>query len=224
MSEFAAELKSRGAGASATTSTGTAKSTATDQKAGTAASDKPDTVEAASGQTQTLTGRRRCQFALDFGSRCDSPCRAGVLGNPLHSFLVNQTLFTIDKRYQPLKALGRGSSGVVVSASDELFKRKVAVKKIHNVFEDLDRAKRCLREVRLLRIFGRHHHVVGLIDMCEPVSKDQFEDLYLVMEFMETDLYKTIYSANRLTDEHMQYFIYQVRVTHVVLGLISNSG
>lgn len=27
---------------------------------------------------------------------------------------------------------------------------------------------------------------------------------------METDLYKTIYSANRLTDEHMQYFIYQI--------------
>jgi serine/threonine protein kinase len=27
---------------------------------------------------------------------------------------------------------------------------------------------------------------------------------------METDLYKTIHSANKLGDEHIQYFIYQI--------------
>jgi len=135
----------------------------------------------------------------------------GCNGAPLHSFMVNTTLFTIDKRYQPVKALGRGSSGVVVSALDTDFdNRKVAVKKIPSAFEDLDRAKRCLREVKLLRHFGRHHHVVGLLDMIEPIDKTNFEDIYVVMEFMETDLYKTIYSANRLTDEHIQYFIYQI--------------
>lgn len=134
-----------------------------------------------------------------------------ISGTPLHSFMVNTTLFTIDRRYQPVKALGRGSSGVVVSALDADFdNRKVAVKKIPGAFEDLDRAKRCLREVKLLRHFGRHHHVVGLLDMIEPISKTDFEDIYVVMEFMETDLYKTIYSANRLTDEHMQYFVYQI--------------
>lgn len=133
-----------------------------------------------------------------------------ITGAPVHSFIVNTCIFTIDKRYTPIKALGRGSSGVVVSAHDTLTGRKVAVKKIPNVFDDLDRAKRCLREVRLVRHFGRHHHVVGLIDLIEPTSRDDFEDLYLVMEYMETDLYKTIYSANRLTDEHMQYFIYQI--------------
>jgi mitogen-activated protein kinase 1/3 len=46
--------------------------------------------------------------------------------------------------------------------------------------------------------------------MPEPVSKTDFEDIYLVMDYMETDLYKTIYSANRLTDEHLQYFTYQI--------------
>jgi serine/threonine protein kinase len=35
-------------------------------------------------------------------------------------------------------------------------------------------------------------------------------DRYVVLEYMETDLYKTIYSANRLTDDHIQYFIYQI--------------
>lgn len=134
----------------------------------------------------------------------------GCRGTPMHTFLVSQTLFTIDKRYMPLKVLGRGSSGLVISAQDQVLKKKMALKKIHNVFDDLDRAKRCLREVKLMRHFNRHHHVVGLSDMIEPVKEDDFEDVYLVMEYMETDLYKTIYSANTLTDEHIQYFIYQI--------------
>ncbi len=33
---------------------------------------------------------------------------------------------------------------------------------------------------------------------------------YMVLEFMETDLHKIIYSKNQLTDEHIQYFIYQL--------------
>jgi mitogen-activated protein kinase 1/3 len=37
-----------------------------------------------------------------------------------------------------------------------------------------------------------------------------FDDVYVVMEFMETDLYKIIYSKNELSDEHIQYFIYQI--------------
>ena len=33
---------------------------------------------------------------------------------------------------------------------------------------------------------------------------------YMVLDFMETDLHKIIYSRNELTDEHIQYFIYQM--------------
>jgi serine/threonine protein kinase len=72
----------------------------------------------------------------------------------------------------------------------------------------LDRAKRCLREVRLLRHFGRHHHVVGMIDMIEPTSKDDFEDLYLVMEYMETDLY--------VIDPHHSFDLSLIAVTHLL--------
>jgi hypothetical protein len=32
----------------------------------------------------------------------------------------------------------------------------------------------------------------------------------MVLDFMETDLHKIIYSRNELTDEHIQYFIYQM--------------
>ena len=37
-----------------------------------------------------------------------------------------------------------------------------------------------------------------------------FGHSYMVLEFMETDLHKIIYSKNQLTDEHIQYFIYQL--------------
>jgi hypothetical protein len=36
----------------------------------------------------------------------------------MHGCLIG--IFTIDKRYTPIKALGRGSSGVVVSAQDTI--------------------------------------------------------------------------------------------------------
>jgi len=32
----------------------------------------------------------------------------------------------------------------------------------------------------------------------------------MILDFMETDLHKIIYSKNQLTDEHIQYFIYQI--------------
>ena len=33
---------------------------------------------------------------------------------------------------------------------------------------------------------------------------------YMILDFMETDLHKIIYSKNELTDEHIQYFVYQI--------------
>ena len=32
----------------------------------------------------------------------------------------------------------------------------------------------------------------------------------MILDFMETDLHKIIYSKNELTDEHIQYFVYQI--------------
>lgn len=36
------------------------------------------------------------------------------------------------------------------------------------------------------------------------------KDVYLVCELMETDLHRVIYSRQRLTDEHAQYFLYHI--------------
>jgi serine/threonine protein kinase len=122
---------------------------------------------------------------------------------------VNSCNFIVDKTYSPLKPLGRGAYGVVCSALDETDGKKVAIKKISKAFEDLVDAKRILREVKMLRHF-KHDNIVGLKDLVGPPPGVAFEDIYIVLDFMETDLHKIIYSKNVLSDEHIQYFVYQL--------------
>ena len=84
----------------------------------------------------------------------------------------------------------------------------MAVKKIQNAFDDLIDAKRILREIRLLRHFN-HENIIRILDMYPP-SGVEFEDIYIVTDLMETDLHRVIYSKQQLTDEHAQYFVYQI--------------
>jgi len=125
-----------------------------------------------------------------------------------HSFYINSTRFTIDSKYNPHTPIGTGAYGVVCSAQDIMTETKVAIKKISNAFDDLVDAKRIIREIKILRHL-RHENVCGLYDLLDPPEKT-FEDIYIVLDFMETDLHKIIYSKNELSDDHIQYFIYQI--------------
>mmetsp|Transcript_33031 Transcript_33031/g.80268 ORF Transcript_33031/g.80268 Transcript_33031/m.80268 type:complete len:395 (+) Transcript_33031:166-1350(+) len=127
----------------------------------------------------------------------------------VHSFFVNSAQFVIDSKYNPQNPIGHGAYGVVCSAIDQTNDTKVAIKKIPKAFEDLIDAKRILREVKLLRHFN-HENVCGLYDLIDPPSRSNFEDVYMVLEYMETDLHKIIYSKNKLSDDHIQYFMYQI--------------
>ena len=77
--------------------------------------------------------------------------------------------------------------GVVCSAMDKVSGRKVAIKKVPKAFDDLVDAKRILREIKLLRHF-RHENIVGLRDLIGQVQGEEFEDIYIVLDFMETDV------------------------------------
>lgn len=131
-------------------------------------------------------------------------------GRKIHSFRVNGSKFLVDYNYSPVKQLGRGAYGVVCSAIDKNKNEKVAIKKCPKAFDDLIDAKRILREVKLLRHFD-HENIISLRDLIPPPNDSKsFEDIYIVLDFMETDLHKIIYSKNVLTDEHIQYFVYQI--------------
>jgi mitogen-activated protein kinase 1/3 len=51
------------------------------------------------------------------------------------------TNFVVDSHYEYIKLIGRGAYGVVVSANDTKNGMKIAIKKVHNAFEDLIDAK-----------------------------------------------------------------------------------
>jgi serine/threonine protein kinase len=126
-----------------------------------------------------------------------------------HSFVVSGTRFDVDKHYTLIKPIGHGAYGVVVSANNTKTNEKVAIKKIPRAFEDLIDAKRILREIKLLRHFD-HENVVQLKDLLEPVSVETYEDVYMILDLMETDLHRIIYSRQGLSDDHVQYFVYQI--------------
>jgi len=106
------------------------------------------------------------------------------------------------------KKVGSGAYGCVVSFKDSIAKRSVAVKKITNAYADVIDGKRILREVKLLRCFN-HDNIISILDMYPPESPDH-DDIYIVTDLMETDLHRVIYSKQPLSEEHAQYFIYQI--------------
>ena len=124
-------------------------------------------------------------------------------------FAVCGTVFEVDAKYAPIKPIGKGAYGVVCSAREVETNRKVAIKKIVNAFENVVDAKRTLREIKLLRHL-RHENVIEIIDCVKPEGRNEFEDVYLMYDLMDTDLYQIIRSSQSLTDEHCQYFVYQI--------------
>ena len=129
----------------------------------------------------------------------------------LTKFVVCGNLFEVKKKYVPIKPIGKGAYGIVCSAKDEKQNTKVAIKKITNAFENVVDAKRTLREIKLLRHL-RHENVVPITDcMLPPKEEDHsFNDVYVMYELMDTDLHQIIRSDQPLTDDHCQYFIYQL--------------
>ena len=128
-----------------------------------------------------------------------------------HSFQAGKHTFTVDRRFSMIRLVGSGAYGVVISASDTGGEKNVAIKMVPKAFADEIDAKRILREIKLLKHF-RHENVVSITDMMPPnVSYlEDFNDVYLVTDLMETDLHRIIYSKQKLSTDHVQYFIYQV--------------
>ena len=113
-------------------------------------------------------------------------------------------------RYTIQRQLGAGANGVVWSAKDNNNDGAlVAIKTIPNVFGHVEDAKRTLREIKLLRHFN-HKNITSIKDCILPKSYEDFEKVVLVEEYMETDMHQIIQSKQALSDEHYQYFLYQI--------------
>lgn len=114
--------------------------------------------------------------------------------------------FNVSDHYQILEVVGQGAYGMVCLAIHKPTQQKVAIKKIEP-FGRLMLCLRTLRELKLLKNFN-HENIISILALQRPASYEDFSEIYLIQELMETDLHKVI-RTQKLSDDHIQYFIYQ---------------
>uniref|UniRef100_A0A6N2K9B2 mitogen-activated protein kinase n=1 Tax=Salix viminalis TaxID=40686 RepID=A0A6N2K9B2_SALVM len=111
-------------------------------------------------------------------------------------------IFEVTAKYKPpIMPIGKGAYGIT--------SEHVAIKKIANAFDNKIDAKRTLREIKLLRHMD-HENVVAIRDIIPPSQRMSFNDVYIAYELMDTDLHQIIRSNQVLSEEHCQYFLYQI--------------
>lgn len=104
--------------------------------------------------------------------------------------------------------MGAGAYGAVIKALDKKTGENVAIKKLSKI-EDIIDGKRILRELRILRLF-RHENIISLHNILFHEDGSGFGEIYLVSNLMEIDLYAVIKNKQTLTDDHVQFIIYQI--------------
>jgi len=109
-------------------------------------------------------------------------------------------------KFEILQQLGKGAYGIVwkvkLKETGEIF----ALKKIFGAFQNATDAQRTFREIIFLQELSDHDNIITLL---ETIKADNNKDIYLVFEFMETDLHAVI-NANILQDIHKKYILYQL--------------
>ncbi|KAL2931347.1 Mitogen-activated protein kinase 7, partial [Bienertia sinuspersici] len=86
----------------------------------------------------------------------------------------------------------KGSYGVVCSCVNTETNKKVAIKKINNIFENQVNASRTLRELIILRSVC-HENVIALKDVMVTSTKSSFKEVYLP-----------------LSNDHCKFFLFQL--------------
>ena len=133
-----------------------------------------------------------------------------------HAYMVMDTRFEIEKKFEIIDPIGSGAYGVVVAARDTSLPASegegaesnlVAIKKIVKAFEHRVFSLRTYRELKIQRLLD-HENVLGIKRILKPKSREDFNEIYVVSELMETDLAQIVRSNQPLTDDHVQFFLY----------------
>ena len=110
------------------------------------------------------------------------------------------------KRYELLNKQGKGAYGVVFKAKDKKTNDIVALKKNLDAFQNATDSQRTYREIMLLQELNGHENIIRLLNV---IKAENDKDIYLVFEYMETDLH-TVIRANILEPIHKQFIMYQL--------------
>lgn len=135
----------------------------------------------------------------------------GKTSNLPRSNSLPKSNLAIAQNYSFRREVGVGAYGIVWAAKNRVSGEEVAIKKIGSRnFEQSMHAKRALRELKLLRHLNGNDNITFFIDCDTNWNGQAFTELYLVEGLMEADLHQIIKSGQSLTDQHYQYFTYQI--------------
>ncbi|KAI5561604.1 hypothetical protein BDE02_16G127900 [Populus trichocarpa] len=124
------------------------------------------------------------------------------------------------EKYEKLEKVGEGTYGKVYKAKDKLTGQLVALKKTRLQMDEEGVPPTALREVSLLQMLSQSLYVVRLLSV-EHIDANNSDDdsksnLYLVFEFLDTDLKKFIDSHRKgpnprpLSPSLIQSFLFQL--------------
>lgn len=114
-------------------------------------------------------------------------------------------------KYEIIKQIGVGSYGSVVQAKDKKSGKKFAIKRISQVFDDLIDGKRILREIALLRRM-EHINIVNVIEIIEPDDMETYNEIFVVLEYAQSDLKKLFKSPLHQEMKHINTLCYGILV------------
>ncbi|XP_072954809.1 cyclin-dependent kinase B1-1 [Typha angustifolia] len=119
------------------------------------------------------------------------------------------------EKYEKLEKVGEGTYGKVYKAQDKATGQLVALKKTRLEMDEEGIPPTALREISLLQLLSQSIYVVRLLSV-EHVEKNGKPVLYLVFEYVDTDLKKFVDSHRRgpnprpLSPQVIQSFLYQL--------------
>eukprot|EP00620_Florenciella_sp_RCC1587_P013330 CAMPEP_0182555856 /NCGR_PEP_ID=MMETSP1324-20130603/308_1 /TAXON_ID=236786 /ORGANISM="Florenciella sp., Strain RCC1587" /LENGTH=678 /DNA_ID=CAMNT_0024767641 /DNA_START=121 /DNA_END=2159 /DNA_ORIENTATION=+ len=115
--------------------------------------------------------------------------------------------FYLQPSITPNSIVGKGSYGVVISATDTSSNKKVAIKRIKPYAGDEWEARHTLREIQLMRLLDVHPNIISLSNLW---TRDDDSELYITMELMDSDLHQIIQSKQNLSEPHHQCLMKQL--------------
>ncbi|CAL9754737.1 unnamed protein product [Musa acuminata subsp. burmannicoides] len=122
---------------------------------------------------------------------------------------------SVMEKYEKLEKVGEGTYGKVYKAKDKATGQLVALKKTRLQMDEEGIPPTSLREISLLQLLSRSIYIVRLLNV-EQVKKNNKPILYLVFEYVDTDLKKFIDSFRRGSNPRpipspvIQSFLYQL--------------
>uniref|UniRef100_M4BS48 CMGC/MAPK protein kinase n=1 Tax=Hyaloperonospora arabidopsidis (strain Emoy2) TaxID=559515 RepID=M4BS48_HYAAE len=128
----------------------------------------------------------------------------------MHQFIINGVRYQLAEKYRMVKVVGKGTYGEVIAASDFVNGGTFAIKKLGQFLRHPKVALLALREIKLMSEIGTHPCLMGFHELQRPLDYEHFEDLYIIQPLMETDLCRIIHSKESLSDDQVQYFLYQM--------------